>query len=389
MSWGAGGQGVRSVSSWARTMGSPSRQDVLLSAVLGVIGLIEVAFAVPGHRLVAALSVLMMAGSLTVRRLHPRLCLVMVLLALAGQTYLGVPVNAQLMTIPFIAVAGYSVGAYLDRRASVIGLAIGAALVSGTISLADPGSSDFGFGLLLVTAAWIAGGLVRARQSAEADAVASAQSRARQAAAEERTRIARELHDIVSHSLSVMVVQAAAAAELVDRDQDAARNAMHQVQATGAQAMAEMHHLLAVTRGSEPAGRRPQPALDDVREIVAAERAAGRAVNLAVEGAPRQLPQGLELSIFRIVQEALTNVRKHAGQSRCEVTITYSPDAVEVTIVDDWAGAPHPTSSGFGLIGMAERARLYGGKLEAGPRSPAGGWLVRCWFPLAHQAVDA
>ncbi|MFN2347428.1 MAG: histidine kinase dimerization/phosphoacceptor domain-containing protein [Dermatophilaceae bacterium] len=250
MSWVGGGQDVRSVSSSVRTMGAQRREDVLLAGVLALAGLVEVALgAVPGHALVATLSLLVMAGAVMVRRIRPRICLVLVLLALAPQSYLGVPVNAQLMTLPFILVAAYSVGAHLDRRASAIGLAIGAALVSAAIAVANTDGSDFGFGLMLVTGPWIAGVLVRARQAAQAEAVAGAQSRARQAADEERERIARELHDIVSHGLSAMVVQAAAAAELVDRSPDAARTAMHEVQATGAAAMTEMHHLLALTRG--------------------------------------------------------------------------------------------------------------------------------------------
>ena len=173
-------------------MSAERREDVLLAGVLGLAGLVEVAFGVvPGHTLVAILSLLVMAVAITVRRTRPRICLTLVLLAVAVQSILGVPVNAQLMTIAFILVAAYSVGAHLDRRRSATGLAIGATLVSGAIAAAGSGGSDYGFGLFLVTAPWIAGVLVRARYAAEADAVASAQSRARQAADEERQRIAR------------------------------------------------------------------------------------------------------------------------------------------------------------------------------------------------------
>ncbi len=247
----------------------------------------------------------------------------------------------------------------------------------------------YGFGLVLVTGAWIAGVLVRARSTAEAEAVASAHHRAGQAAAEERERIARELHDIVSHGLSAMVVQAAAAAELIDRSPDAARKAMHEVQTTGVAAMMEMRHMLGLMRGGEATGRRPPPALDDVHELIAAEQAAGRSVTLTIRGTPRELPRGLALSVFRIVQESLTNVRKHAYRSCCQVTITYSPAALEVEVVDDGAGARGPTGPGFGIIGMRERALLYDGTLEAGPRTPGGGWAVRARFPLEHDAVGS
>lgn len=370
-------------------MSAERREDVLLAGILGLAGLVEVALGVvPGHALVASLSLLVMTAALMLRRLRPRVGLVLVLLALVAQSFLGVPVNAQLMTNPFIVVAAYSVGAHLDRRASAIGLAIGATLVS--VAIATTGSSDYGFGLLLVTAPWIAGVLVRARSAAEAEAVAGAQSRARQAADDERERIARELHDIVSHGLSAMVVQAAAAAELIDRSPEAARKAMHEVQATGAEAMIEMRHMLGLMRGGDAAGRRPQPALEDVQELIAAERAAGHSVSLTVQGAPRELPRGLALSVFRIVQESLTNVRKHASGSHCEVSITYTPVALEVEIVDDGpGGAQRPQTPGFGIIGMCERARLYGGDLEAGPRSPEGGWVVRGRFPMEHHVVES
>jgi signal transduction histidine kinase len=184
-------------------------------------------------------------------------------------------------------------------------------------------------------------------------------------------------------------VQASAAGELIDRSPDAARKAMQEVQTAGAAAMTEMRHMLGLMRGGESAGRRPQPAIDDVHELIAAERAAGRSVNLTVQGTPRELPRGLALSVFRIIQESLTNVRKHAHGSCCGVTITYAPAVLEVEVVDNGAGAPGPTGAGFGIIGMRERAQLYGGTLEARPRSPGDGWAVRARFPLEHDAVEA
>lgn len=388
MSWAGRGLDLRSVGSF-RTMSGERRRDALLAGIIGLIGLVEVALgAVPGHTLVASLSILVMTTALMVRRTRPRTSLVIVLLALAGQSLLGVPVNAQLMTIPFIFVAAYSVGAHLDRKASTIGLAIGATLVLVSVAIADSNSSDYGFGLLVVTGPWIAGALMRSRYAAEAEAVARAHQRASRAADDERERIARELHDIVSHGLSAMVVQAAAAAELIDRSPHAARKAMQDVQSTGAAAMLEMRHMLAVMRGMEAVGRRrPQPALEDVQELVASERAAGRSVSLTVRGAPRELPRGLGLSIFRIVQESLTNVRKHAGKSRAEVTITYGPEALQVEIVDDGVGTSGREGPGFGIIGMSERARLYGGTLDARPRSPDRGWAVVARFPLEHHVV--
>ena len=365
------------------------RDDLLLAGVLCVAGLVEIAVMVPDHAWVATPSLLVMSAAVAVRRGSPRLSLALVLVALAVQTYLGVPVNAQLVTMPLIVITAYSVGAHLDRRDSAIGLAIGAALVTAAIALSQTGGSDFGFGLLIVTAPWIAGVLVRSRRIAEAEVREGAEVRARQAAEDERTRIARELHDIVSHGLSAMVVQAATAAELVDHAPEAARKAMLEVQASGTAAMSEMHHLLALTRGGEALGRRPQPDLADVQELVEAERTAGRSVSLSVRGTPHELPRGLALSIFRIVQESLTNVRKHAGGSRSEVTIAYIPGAVEVKVCDDGVGSGGRRREGFGIIGMRERARLYGGTLEAGPGSPGPGWVVRCRLPVEQGAGPA
>lgn len=390
MSWVGDRLGVRSVSLAARGMSVERREDGLLAGLIGVAGLVEVALgAVPGHASVASSSLLVMTVALGMRRLRPRTSLALVLMALAVQSSFGVPVNAQLMTIPFVLVAAYSVGAHLDRRGSAIGLAVGATLVSAAIAAADPGSSNYGFGLVLVVGPWIAGVLVRARSAAGAEAVASAHDRVEKATGDERERIARELHDIVSHGLSAMVVQASAAAELIDRSPDAARRAMQEVQTTGTEAMMEMRHMLGLMRGSEGAGRRPQPALDDVHELIAAEQVAGRSVSLTIHGTVRELPRGLALSVFRIVQESLTNVRKHASGSSCEVTLTYGPSSLEVDIVDTGGSAPGPTSPGFGILGMRERARLYGGTIEARPRSSAGGWAVRARFPLAHETVGS
>lgn len=379
MSWGRSTRGVRAPLSPR----AERREDVLLAGIVGLGGLVEIALgAVPGHVVLASLSVVVMAGALTLRRVRPRTVLAVVLTAFAVQSLLGVPVNAQVMTLPPIIVAAYSVGAHLDRRRSAAGLAIGALLAGVAVAAAGASGSDYGFGLFLVTTPWIAGVLVRARGAAESEAVATAENRARRAADDERQRIARELHDIVSHGLSAMVVQAAAAAELVDHSPDAARAAMRAVQTTGVDAMTEMRHMLGLLRGAEATGRQPQPDLQDVHELVAAEQAAGRRVGLTVRGEPRVLPRGMALSVFRIVQESLTNARKHADGGRCEVTIAYGRASLEVEIVDDGGGRPASTP-GFGIIGMRERARLYGGTLDAAPL-PRGGWSVRASFPLEH-----
>jgi signal transduction histidine kinase len=281
-------------------------------------------------------------------------------------------------------------GAHGQAQAAVAGLLLGLLGIAAVVFADGGGASDYGFGALVLTAPWLAGLLVRRRtQAAEAaDAhaaaiTASAQARARQAAEDERARIARELHDVVSHGLSAMVVQATAAAELLERDTERARAAIDQVQLTGREAMVEMKHLLGVLRPADGTGRTPQPTMDDLVDLVSAEQASGRKVTLEIIGDSRELPRGLELSTYRIVQEARTNVRKHADDASARVCVRFEPAGLQVEVVNDAAAAPVPAQqSGYGLTGIRERAQLYGGRVEAGPRRDAAGWRVKVTFPL-------
>jgi signal transduction histidine kinase len=229
----------------------------------------------------------------------------------------------------------------------------------------------------------------QARRAVEAEV--SASLLAAEAVLEERTRIARELHDVVAHSMSSIVVQAGAAE---GADDDSRRGALAAIRTTGTEALAEMRRLVTMLRSDEDGpSRAPQPRLEGLSELVGSAGHAGLTAVLRLTGERRPLPAGLDLTIYRIVQEALTNVRRHACATACEVTVDYRADEVRVEIRDDGTGGTAGThgrgtsigatpSGGHGLIGMRERAGLYGGQIEADAH-PDGGFLVRARLPLA------
>jgi signal transduction histidine kinase len=206
------------------------------------------------------------------------------------------------------------------------------------------------------------------------------------AAAEERARIARELHDVVAHGLSLMVVQAEAAEEMLARSPEAAVQPLHRVQDTGREALGEMRRLLGVLRTAdvETPSRLPQPSLRRIPELVAEAAGVGLRVDVAVHGDPVELGPGRELAAVRIVQEALTNVRRHARATRAYVQLTWTPTALRVEVTDNGAGRSG-THAGHGLVGMRERAALYGGTLDLGP-APGGGFRVAAVLPIGDPA---
>jgi signal transduction histidine kinase len=207
---------------------------------------------------------------------------------------------------------------------------------------------------------------------------------------EERARIARDLHDVVAHYVSVMVVQAAGARRIVDKDPDAAKGAIEAVETAGRTALAEMRRMLEVLRADDP-GTGPQPGLGEVERLVETVREAGLPVELSIKGTACCLPAGMDLAAYRIVQEALTNTVKHGGKASARVSITYADEYVEIEAVDDGRGAAaqiltSTPSGGHGLIGMKERVALFGGVLEAGPVL-TGGYRVYARLPLESEDV--
>ncbi len=247
--------------------------------------------------------------------------------------------------------------------------------------------------------AWVLGDSIRTRRAYFAQLEERAarlekerEAQAKVAVAAERARIARELHDVVAHNVSVMVVQADGAAYVLDAAPDQAKKALETISSTGRQALAEMRRLLGVLRTGEhqEAGEYvPQPGLQQIEDLVEQCRESGLPVDFRVEGTSRELPRGVELTAYRIVQEALTNTRKHGGPNAgASVRLVYFDDGLGLLVEDDGKGAPHELyeeggfdGQGHGLIGMRERVGMVGGTLDAGPR-PGGGFRISALLPL-------
>jgi signal transduction histidine kinase len=285
------------------------------------------------------------------------------------------------------AVAFYSLGAHADERQATIGVVVGVISFWATVFISA--QVDFGgffFSTTLAVAPWLFGRVVRARRLRLVAAEREQEQRARIAVADERSRIARELHDIVAHSVGVIVVQAVGARRVFDRDPERAREALDSIERTARTALADMRRSLGVLRRDEDErALAPQPGVGDLSGLIEQARAGGLAVELAVEGERVPLPQAIDLSAYRIVQEALTNVIKHAGAARARVTIRYLDDELEVEVADDGAGPPVNAAdeSGLGIIGMRERVEAHGGNLHTGARTD-GGFLVRASLPLGR-----
>jgi signal transduction histidine kinase len=207
---------------------------------------------------------------------------------------------------------------------------------------------------------------------------------ARRATEEQRRRLARELHDVVAHSVSVMTVQAAAARRIMELSPAEAAEAVEAIERTGREALSEMRRMVGVLRPlDEDGGLEPQPGVGDLSALIEQMESTGLSVDMRVEGQPRALPPSLDLSAYRIVQESLTNVLKHAGPVHAEVVLRYAGAELEIEVSDDGAArrAGSDGRSGHGLIGMRERAALFGGELSVAPR-PEGGFRVRARLPV-------
>lgn len=245
--------------------------------------------------------------------------------------------------------------------------------------------------LIIFTVIWAIAWLIASRWRANRElrlraAAFEAESNARAAAAvaDERGRIARELHDVVAHNVSVMVVQAGGVRRLLGPDLDREREALATIEETGRRALAEMRRMVGVMRGSESTAPdlEPQPGLARLDQLVIEMREAGLPVELHVEGTPTTLSAGIDLSAYRIVQEALTNALKHAGPASAVVTVRYLAGEIELVVDDDGRGrTPSTGRTGHGLVGMRERVAVYGGRLDAGPR-PGGGFRLQATLPI-------
>jgi signal transduction histidine kinase len=324
----------------------------------------------------------------------PLLAAVIVLAANGACSYVAAPHQAAFQPFVALTFAAYSVGSRFEGRLWIPpALAIAAVplFVVAVVHGQSAGNAIPNYVWLL--AAWVVGRTMREwRRKSLALELANrrlAEQRGLQAQAAvtvERGRIARELHDVVAHNVSMMVVQAGAAIRVLDGEQLDVRNALDAIADTGRETVDEMRTLLGVLRADRDAqALKPQPGLADLVQLIDGVREAGLPVTLHVEGDPRPLPPAADLSAYRIVQEALTNTLKHAGPTQADVVIRYEPSAVTLEVRDRGTGHANGHDTGHGLVGMRERVAMFGGELEAAFQ-PGGGFAVRARLPVAGPA---
>ncbi|AYC39527.1 sensor histidine kinase [Streptomyces griseorubiginosus] len=330
----------------------------------------------------------------------------MLLLAIGlGVAQLVLDVETTAADFAFLVIV-YTVAATASRWASRLALTMGlCAAPLAQLRWPEEHSSTLGnvaiviFQTVPFALAWVLGDSIRTRRAyfaqleeRNARLEKEREAQAKVAVAAERARIARELHDVVAHNVSVMVVQADGAAYVLDAAPDQAKKALETISSTGRQALAEMRRLLGVLRtGEHQEGGEyvPQPDVEQIEDLVEQCRGSGLPVDFKIEGTPRPLPSGVELTAYRIVQEALTNTRKHGGpHAGASVRLVYFDDGLGLLVEDDGKGAPHELyeeggadGAGHGLIGMRERVGMVGGTLDAGPR-PGGGFRISALLPL-------
>jgi signal transduction histidine kinase len=376
----------------------PKTFDRVLAALVGVLGAIEIFAAeqLEGPLIPNVLVVLAYGALLLWRRRHAFAMLLAFVTLVTVQTFVLTPVTDLTVIFGTLLLVGYACGCYLPRGPAVasLGLLLVAVVVVNQAQ-EDVPFGDYFFPSAFFVICWLAGRAIRARtllteelHEAAVRAREAHEEEARRATADERRRIAREMHDIVAHSISVMVIQAGGGRRILERDPARAVDAAALIEDTGRAALAEMRRLLGVLAAGEPdAVRAPQPTLANLEALVAN---AGLPAELHVEGERRALPPGVDLAAYRIVQEALTNVIKHGRAARTDVTVRWGEDAVELTIADRGPGPAERSGEdgGHGLVGMEERVRLYGGELHTGPRR-GGGFEVRARLPFEREEIAA
>ena len=364
-----------------------------------VVGLLALALATVDSSRASAtlLTVGLVIVPLVARRFWPLGVLVVVAI---GSVATAASTESPWVQISAVALASFTMGDLSsDRwRAVLIVLGVAAAMTLGfLVQDADPFLSIV-LPFVILLPSWLVGDAVRQRRdaaNARADAAERAirerEARLRDAAAEERRRVARELHDIVSHSVTVMQVQAGAARQVVRTSPEQAEASLLAVEATGREAMAELRSLLGVLADDGGgAGLAPEPGVAQLDGLVDRVRQAGLPAEIEIDGEARPLPAGLDVTVYRIVQEALTNALRYARDARTLVHLTFEPAQLRVEILDDGASGPMLASvdgSGRGVVAMRERASRVGGRLEAGPRL-GGGYAVRAWLPLEPRRVE-
>jgi len=349
-------------------------------------------------RVSAALAGVVLSGAVAFRRRRPLEVVLVIVAFMAVQAALAGPHKLPVSAALAVLLVFYGLGAFAPEPKSrwVLGLAV---VVTSIAQLTKPGggiSTAAAMEVFGVLAPWALGRTVRERGVHERGYRELAEQldagrdlHARTAAHGERARIARELHDVIAHSVSVMVIQAGGARMVMDYSPERAEASLRSVERAGREALAEMRRLLGVLDGdTDPRALAPQPGLADIDELLARTRASGLVADLRVDGEPAAVSPALDLCAYRIVQEALTNVIKHAAPARAEVRVRWGQDALELEISDDGRGpgTVNGASGGHGIAGMRERAGLHGGSIDAGA-GPGGGFTVRARLPLTPELV--
>jgi len=367
------------------------------AALAFVLAASSVAFALAGDHtswgspvaLAVALA-LLTSAPVAWRSSQPLLAAALVLAGNGACAYVAAPHQAAFQPFVALTLVAYSVGSrYEGSLWAPVSLAVAAAplFVAAVVHGQSAGNAIPNYVWLL--AAWSVGRTVRswrrkshALEHANRELAEQRELQAQAAVTVERGRIARELHDVVAHNVSMMVVQAGAAERVLDGAQPHVRNALEAIARTGRQTVDEMRTLLGVLReANDPTELKPQPGLAELDRLVDGVSTAGLPVTLRVEGDPRELPQALDVSAFRIIQEALTNTLKHAGPARADVVVRYEPTAVTLEVRDSGTGKANGHGTGHGLVGMRERVAMFGGQLDAAAQ-PDGGFAVRARLPL-------
>ena len=362
---------------------APVKLDLILAVVLAIASELEawLGSADGQERLVVAIAGPLMAGTVAVRRRYPAAAGIAAALIADVVAIAWKPPNTVSFGIAWLC-SIYALTVWTTPRLFAIGAT--AVALPTLVAVAVRGEPKGGASFTVVTLVVmllvrrVVGDRERRAQIAERERDLVA----REAVVEERARIARELHDVIAHHVSMIVLQAGAERRVLEGANASTREVLETVERTGRSALTEMRRLLGMLRGDANDLLTPQPRLRDVPILVTQLREAGLPVELNVAGERRELPVGIELSAYRIVQEALTNALKHAGEARASVNIRYGSDSLELEIADDGAGASAPVpSGGHGLLGMRERVALYGGRLDAA-RRPSGGFVVRVVLPI-------
>jgi len=363
----------------------PLTVDRVLAVVLTVTAQLEVWLGngngADHHRAPAALVSLLATSSVAVRRRRPFEVGVVVPWAFSLQLAFWGDLQIISASIAYFC-ALYALTVWTPPRRFFLGVAL--LVPSFPVSAAGPISANNAatFGIVTLVAMLLVRRVLGDKERRAQLAERERDLAAREAVVEERARIARELHDAIAHDVSMMVLQAGAERRVFEGGDGSTREVLGTIEKIGRGALTEMRRLVGMLRSDEGDPLAPQPGLDDLPRLVAQVGEAGLPVDFEVEGERRELPVGIELSAYRIVQEALTNALKHAGDARAVVRVRYGTDSLELEIIDDGLGTEEPVASGgHGLVGMRERVALYGGRLDAA-RSPSGGFAVRVLLPI-------